>query len=138
MLTLYFGKQKGMPLSIRKEIIFELSKIPDLAKEVLKLAPYIKNIAEKYKNFKNFLFIGRKYSFPIALEGALKLKEISYLHAEGMAGGELKHGPLALIDENFPTIAICPLDSVYDKMVSNIKEIKARGGKVFSYCYSKR
>jgi len=132
MLTLYFGKQKGMPLSIRKEIIFELSKIPDLAKEVLKLAPYIKNIAEKYKNFKNFLFIGRKYSFPIALEGALKLKEISYLHAEGMAGGELKHGPLALIDENFPTIAICPLDSVYDKMVSNIKEIKARGGKVLA------
>jgi len=132
MLTLYFGKQKGMPLSIRKEIISELSKIPDLAKEVLKLAPYIKNIAEKYKNFKNFLFIGRKYSFPIALEGALKLKEISYLHAEGMAGGELKHGPLALIDENFPTIAICPLDSVYDKMVSNIKEIKARGGKVLA------
>jgi glucosamine--fructose-6-phosphate aminotransferase (isomerizing) len=132
MLTLYFGKQKGMPLSIRKEIISELSKIPDLAKEVLKLAPYIKNIAEKYKNFKNFLFIGRKYSFPIALEGALKLKEISYLHAEGMAGGELKHGPLALIDENFPTIAICPLDSVYDKMISNIKEIKARGGKVLA------
>ncbi len=132
MLTLYFGKQKGMSLSIRKEIISELSRIPDLAKEVLKLAPYIKNIAEKYKNFKNFLFIGRKYNFPIALEGALKLKEISYLHAEGMAGGELKHGPLALIDENFPTIAICPLDSVYDKMISNIKEIKARGGKVLA------
>jgi glucosamine--fructose-6-phosphate aminotransferase (isomerizing) len=89
-------------------------------------------LAKKYKEFKNFWFIGRKYNFPIALEGALKLKEISYLHAEGVCGGELKHGPLALVDENFPTIAICPSDSVYDKMVSNIQEVKARNGPVIA------
>jgi glucosamine--fructose-6-phosphate aminotransferase (isomerizing) len=78
------------------------------------------------------LFIGRKYNFPVALEGALKLKEISYLNAQGYGAGEMKHGPLALIDENFPTIAICPSDSVYDKMISNIEEIKARKGKVIA------
>jgi glucosamine--fructose-6-phosphate aminotransferase (isomerizing) len=76
--------------------------------------------------------MGRKYNFPIALEGALKLKEISYLPAEGIAGGELKHGPLASIDEKLPTIAICPSDSVYDKMISNIQEVKARNGPVIA------
>jgi len=92
----------------------------------------IEELAKRYKDFKNFWFIGRKYNFPVALEGALKLKEISYLHAEGVAGGELKHGPLALIDENFPTVAICPSDSVYEKMISNIEEVKARGGPVIA------
>ncbi len=92
----------------------------------------IKKIAEKYNKYKDFFFIGRKYNYPIALEGALKLKEISYVHAEGVAGGELKHGPLALIDENCPTIAICPTDSVYEKMIANIEEIKARKGPVIA------
>jgi len=132
MLTVYLGRQRDMALVMGKRIIWELSKLPDLAKRVLTLSPEIQKLAEKYKDFKNFWFIGRKYNFPIALEGALKLKEISYLHAEGVAGGELKHGPLALVDENFPTIAICPSDSVYEKMVSNIQEIKARGGKILA------
>jgi len=75
----------------------------------------IKSIAEQFKTSKNFLYLGRGFSYPVALEGALKLKEISYIHAEGVAGGELKHGPLALVDENCPTLAICPTDSVYEK-----------------------
>ncbi len=132
MFTVYLGRQREMSLIMGRRIVSELSKIPQLAKDVLKNSARVEKLAEKYKDFKNFWFIGRKYNFPVALEGALKLKEISYLHAEGGAGGELKHGPLALIDENFPTIAICPLDSVYEKMISNIEEIKARGGPVFA------
>ncbi len=130
MVTVFLGRQREMSLVMGKRIVLELSKIPDLARKVLKKSPAIRKLAKKYKKFKNFFFIGRKYNFPIALEGALKLKEVSYLHAEGYAGGELKHGPLALIDENFPTIAICPSDSVYEKMVSNVQEIKARKGPV--------
>ena len=151
MFTVYLGRQRDMALVMGKRIVSELAKLPELAREVLKsLAPEfaetssnltprstlsnsaIEKLAKKYKDFKNFWFIGRKYNYPVALEGALKLKEISYLHAEGVAGGELKHGPLALIDENFPTIAICPSDSVYEKMISNIEEIKARGGPVIA------
>ncbi|XOA42630.1 MAG: glutamine--fructose-6-phosphate transaminase (isomerizing) [Candidatus Nealsonbacteria bacterium] len=132
MLTVHLGRQRNMSLVMGRKIITELSKLPQLAREILKKAPEIKKLAEKYKDFKNFWFIGRKYNFPVALEGALKLKEISYLHAEGGAGGELKHGPLALIDKNFPTIAICPSDSVYNKMISNIEEVKARRGPVIA------
>ena len=132
MFTVYLGRQRDMSLVMGKRIVSELARLPKLAEELLKMAPEIERMAQKYKGFKNFFFIGRKYNEPIALEGALKLKEISYLHAEGMAGGELKHGHLALIDESFPTIAICPSDSVYEKMVSNIQEIKARKGIVLA------
>ncbi len=130
LITVFLGRQRKMSYVMGKRIVEELKKLPALAKKVLNLAPEIENLAKKYKSFKNFFFVGRKYNFPVALEGALKLKEISYLHAEGIAGGELKHGPLALIDENTPTIAICPSDSVYEKMLSNIQEIKARKGKI--------
>lgn len=92
----------------------------------------IEQIAKKYQDFSNFFLIGRKYNYPIALEGALKLKEVAYIHGEGIEGGELKHGHLSLIKENFPTIAICPSDSVYNKMLSNIQEIKARSGRVIA------
>ncbi|MFH1036634.1 MAG: glutamine--fructose-6-phosphate transaminase (isomerizing) [Patescibacteria group bacterium] len=132
MITVYLGRQRDMALVMGKRIVSELKKLPDLAREVLKQAPEIEKIAENYKDYKNFWFIGRKYNYPIALEGALKLKEISYLHAEGTAAGELKHGSLALVNENFPTIVICPSDSVYEKVVSNIQEIKARNGKVIA------
>jgi len=115
-----------------RQITQSLSGLPDLARKILEQAPEIKAIANKYKDYKNFWYIGRKYNYPIALEGALKLKEISYLHAEGVAGGELKHGPLALIDENCPVVAICPSDSVYEKMLNNIEEVKARKGKVIA------
>jgi len=132
LLTVYLGRQREMSLVTGKRIISELKKLPDLAREILKQSPQVKKIAEKYKDFKNFWFIGRKYNYPIALEGALKLKEVSYLHAEGVGGGELKHGPIALIDESFPTVAVCPSDSVYEKMFSNIQEIKARKGSIIA------
>ena len=132
MLTVYSGRQRDMALVMGKRIVSELAKLPDLARNILKSAAEIEKLAKKYKDYKNFWFIGRKYNAPIALEGALKLKECSYLHAEGVAGGELKHGSLALIDESFPTIAICPSDSVYEKMISNIEEVKARGGPVIA------
>jgi glucosamine--fructose-6-phosphate aminotransferase (isomerizing) len=115
-----------------QRIAKELAAIPDLIKKVLENNKKIEEIAKKYKDCNNFLYIGRKYNYPAALEGALKLKEISYIHAEGYGAGEMKHGPIALIDEKFPTVAIVPSDSVYQKMISNIEEIKARRGKVIA------
>ncbi len=133
LLTLFLGRQREIALVMGQRIAKEISKIPDLVTQVLtNTNPKIKELAEKYKYFNNFWFIGRKYNYPIALEGALKLKELSYIHAEGISGGELKHGHLALIDENFPTLAICPSDSVYEKMISNIQEVKARKGPVIA------
>lgn len=132
LITIYLGRQRNMSMVTGKRIISELKKIPELSKRILGNKESVEKIVKKYQRYENFWFIGRKYNYPIALEGALKLKEISYLHAEGVAGGELKHGPLALVDENFPTIAICPSDSVYDKMISSIEEIKARKGLVIA------
>lgn len=126
LLAIFLGRENN------KKIIKEIKRIPMLVKQVLAQKNKIKLIAKKYKNYNNFLYIGRKYNFPIALEGALKLKEISYIHAEGCGAGEMKHGPIAMIDENFPTIAIAPTDSVYDKTISNIEEIRARHGKVIA------
>lgn len=132
MLSVYVGRKKQLSLVMGKRIVSEIKNLPDFARNILEKSEEIKKIAQKYKEYKNFWFIGRKYNYPIALEGALKLKEISYVHAEGLAGGELKHGPLALVDKTFPTVAICPNDSVYEKMVSNIHEVKARRGKVIA------
>ncbi|OGH68782.1 MAG: glutamine--fructose-6-phosphate aminotransferase [Candidatus Magasanikbacteria bacterium RIFCSPHIGHO2_01_FULL_47_8] len=132
LLALYFGRPRGMSYVFGERIAKEIAQLPELAKAILKQDAQIKKVAEKYKDSKNFLFIGRKYNYPIALEGALKLKEISYIHAEGISAGELKHGHIALIDKNFPTVAIAPKDSVYEKMLSNIEEIKARGGPVLA------
>jgi len=132
LLTLFLGRQREMSLVMGQRIAKELSRIPELVKKVLENHSQIEKLAKKYKDFNNFLFIGRKYNYPVALEGALKLKEISYIHAEGYGAGEMKHGPIALIDENFPTMAICPSDSVYEKMISNIQEIKARNGRIMA------
>jgi len=132
MIAVYLGRQRNMSLITGRRIVSELQKLPQLAREVLSQKQEIKKIAQKYNQYRDFWFIGRKYNYPIALEGALKLKEISYIHAEGVAGGELKHGPLALVDENCPTLAICPTDSVYEKMVANMEEVKARKGKVIA------
>jgi glucosamine--fructose-6-phosphate aminotransferase (isomerizing) len=132
LLTLLLGRQRNMSLVTGQRIVKETLRIPDLVKEILTETSQIERLAKKYKNYDNFLFLGRKYNFPVALEGALKLKEISYIHAEGYGAGEMKHGPIALINENFPTFAICPSDSVYDKMISNIEEIKARKGKIIA------
>ena len=132
LLTLFLGRQREMAVVMGQRIAKELLKIPELVKEVLKSDAQIKELAQKYKGFNNFMYIGRKYDYPIAREGAHKIKEIAYVHAEGCRGGELKHCELALIDENFPTIAICPSNSVYEKMISNIEEIKAREGPVIA------
>jgi glucosamine--fructose-6-phosphate aminotransferase (isomerizing) len=130
LLTLFLGRQRQMSLVMGQRIAEEIKRLPDLVEKVLNQAPLIKKIAKKYYQAKNFLFLGRKYNYSIALEGALKLKEISYIHAEGYAAGEMKHGPLALVDKNFPTFGIAPSDSVYEKIVSNLEEIKARGGPI--------
>jgi len=130
--TLLLGRQREMSLVTGQRIAKELLKIPELVQKTLNLKESIEKLAQKYKDFRNFLFIGRKYNYPVALEGALKLKEISYIHAEGYGGGEMKHGPIALIDKNFPTFAIATVDSVYEKMISNIQEIKARGGSIIA------
>ncbi len=115
-----------------KPVLQELSILPDKIIEILADAPKIEKMAKKYKNYRDFLYIGRKYGYPSALEGALKLKELSYVHAEGYAAGEMKHGPLAMIDEQFPTFAIAPNDSLLEKTVSNIEEIRARKGPVIA------
>lgn len=132
LLTNFLGRQRDMSLVMGKRIIEELNQIPEKMRQAFSEKNKIKKIAKKYKDCENFLYVGRKYNMPIALEGALKLKEISYIHAEGYGAGEMKHGPIALIDENFPTVAICPSDSVYEKMESNIEEIKARSGPVIA------
>ena len=110
----------------------ELEAIPAKVERVLKTNDQIMKIAEKFKDARNFLYLGRGYGFPVALEGALKLKEISYIHAEGYPAAEMKHGPIALIDAEMPTIAIATPDHTYEKTASNIEEIKARGGKVIT------
>lgn len=133
LMSVYLGRKKGMSLVTGKRILEELKKIPELAQSILNQADYIKELAQKYSNYRNFFFLGRKYNYPIALEGALKLKEIAWkIHAEGNAGGEIKHGSLALIDETFPTFCICPSDSVYDKMKNAIGEVKSRHGKIIA------
>lgn len=134
LFTLLLGRQREMSLVMGKRIASELKKIPVIIKTTLASSQtqQIKQIARAYQPYQNFLFLGRKYNFPVALEGALKLKEISYAHAEGYGAGEMKHGPIAMIDKNFPSVCIAPQDSVYEKMLSNIEEIKARGGPVIA------
>ncbi len=133
LMTLFIGQQTGkVDFSKQKEVLRAIVKLPEQIKEVLDQNDKIKQLAEKYHQVDDFLFIGRKYSYPIALEGALKLKEISYIHAEGYAAGEMKHGPIALIDEQFPTFGIIPKDSVYEKTYSNLEEIKARSGPILA------
>ncbi|MFH1188420.1 MAG: glutamine--fructose-6-phosphate transaminase (isomerizing) [bacterium] len=132
LLTLFIGRKRNLSMVMGKRIAEELTVIPEHIEHVLRQKSRIKRLAQKYQKYENFFFLGRKYNYPIAVEGALKLKEISYIHAEGYCSGELKHGPIALIDKNFPTIVIAPHDSVYEKVVSNIEEIKARGGPVIA------
>jgi len=116
----------------RLAVIEELQRLPHKIEKVLSRAALLEDLAKQFMSFSHFLFLGRWVNFPVALEGALKLKEISYIHAEAYAGGEMKHGPIALIDEKMPTMAIIPKDRVYDKMLSNIAEIKARSGCILA------
>lgn len=130
LLTILLGRQRDMSLVMGQRIVEQIKKLPSYIKEILESAPEIKKIARKYTGYKNFLYLGRKYNYPIALEGSLKLKECSYIHSEGYSSGEMKHGAIAMIDKNFPCICIAPSDSVYNKVISNIEEIKARQGRV--------
>jgi glucosamine--fructose-6-phosphate aminotransferase (isomerizing) len=132
LLSLFLGRQRGLSLSKGSELAKELFQIPDKIKKILDNKENIKKIAEKYCKYEDFLYMGRKYSYPIAFEGALKLKEVSYVHAEGIGAGEMKHGSIAMIDKAFPTVAIVPSDSVYEKTLSNIQEIKTRSGIVLA------
>jgi len=133
LMALEIANNKGTITKSRyRELLIELDRIPEKIEEVLKTEDAIKVIAEKYKDVRNFLYLGRGYNFPVALEGALKLKEISYIHAEGYPAAEMKHGPIALIDEEMPVVVIAPKKGNYDKVVSNVQEVKARKGKIIS------
>ena len=132
LLTVHLGRQRGMSIDVGRNITKELKLLPEKIQSVLDQRELIYSLAQKYAGSRDFLYMGRKYNYPIAFEGALKLKEISYIHAEGCGAGEMKHGPIAMIDTEFPTLAIAPHDSVYEKMLSNIEEIKARKGKVLA------
>ena len=132
LITLLIARRKNMSLIDGRTIGEEMLKIPDKINKILQLNDKIEEIAEQFKDVKNFLYLGRGYNFPVALEGALKLKEISYIHAEGYPAAEMKHGPIALIDDNMPAVFIAPKDSTYDKIISNIQEVKARRGKIIA------
>ena len=133
MFALALGKEKGMvPEADYQEIVKELSKIPAKMKEVLKLNERIADLSRTFTYARNFLYLGRGFSYPVALEGALKLKEISYIHAEGYPAAEMKHGPIALIDSDMPVVVIATHNNMYEKVLSNIQEIKARKGRVIA------
>ncbi len=132
LFSLYFGRATGVTERRGRELVAALKRLPDQIAEILDKNEEIRRLAELYHRHRNFLYLGRGYNFPVALEGALKLKEISYIHAEGYPAAEMKHGPIALIDENMPVVFIAPCDSVYQKVLSNIEEVKARGGRVIA------
>ena len=132
LITLYLGRQRGISSEKGAEMIQALAGIPDHIRWILEREEQIVEIAEQHKDIENALYLGRGYNFPVALEGALKLKEISYVHAEGYPAAEMKHGPIALIDKNMPVVCVATRDSVYDKVISNIEEVQARGGEVIA------
>src|SRR5687767_5112315 len=132
LFTLKLARLRDMSILRGREIIDAMHELPRQVQEILDHAQKIEDIAEEFKRASNFLYLGRGYNFPAALEGALKLKEISYIHAEGYPAAEMKHGPIALIDEMMPVVFIAPKDAVYQKILSNMEEVKARGGKIIS------
>ncbi|NOY86076.1 MAG: glutamine--fructose-6-phosphate transaminase (isomerizing) [Deltaproteobacteria bacterium] len=133
LLAMYLGRRRGVMEREHAQLIMDqLMAIPGQVEQVLDQVKIVEDIAEKFYRYSNFLFLGRGVHYPIALEGALKLKEISYIHAEGYPAGEMKHGPIALIDENMPVVFLAPRDSVYEKILGNLEEVKARGGIVIA------
>jgi len=130
LLTLAFGRQREMSLETGVEIARELTAIPGKIEAILATSDKVRCIAEQYVQHNNFIYLGRGYNFPVALEGALKLKEISYIHAEGYPAAEMKHGPIALIDENMPVVFVCTRDAAYEKVMNNMMEVRARKGRI--------
>ncbi|MDE5941895.1 MAG: SIS domain-containing protein [Muribaculaceae bacterium] len=133
MLALAIGQLRGtVDEGLATEITSGLRQLPELIKQALKLNDAIEQLSSTYTYVHNFLYLGRGYNYPSALEGALKLKEISYIHAEGYPAAEMKHGPIALIDHELPTVVIAPNDELHEKIISNIQQVKARGGSVIA------
>jgi glucosamine--fructose-6-phosphate aminotransferase (isomerizing) len=132
LFTLYLGRRRHLSVVQGKELVQALHQLPEQVAQVLQLNESLRELAEEYRGARNFLYHGRGYQFPVALEGALKLKEVSYIHAEGYPAAEMKHGPIALIDDDMPVVFLAPRDPVYPKVVSNIEEVKARGGRIIA------
>ncbi len=132
LLTLKMGRLRALSILQGREVVRELARLPQLVERVLSRAAEVERLGERLVRAQNVLYLGRGYNFPVALEGALKLKEISYVHAEGYPAAEMKHGPIALIDDLMPVIFVAPKDAVYQKIASNVEEVKARGGRVIA------
>ena len=132
LLGLHLGRHRGMTLEQGQTLVRQMLALPELVRRTLAVEPQVRSLAAAYAEARNFLYLGRGVNFPVALEGALKLKEISYIHAEGYPAAEMKHGPIALIDENMPVVFVAPHDHVYQKVVSNIQEVRARGGQIIA------
>jgi glucosamine--fructose-6-phosphate aminotransferase (isomerizing) len=132
LLALYVGKRKHLSDEALKAYIAEIDRLPEHVARVLEQSDHIRRCVERYVGRDNWLFLGRGYNYPVALEGALKLKEISYIHAEGMPAAEMKHGPIALIDEGMPVVFVAPRGSQYEKVLNNIEEVRARGGRILA------
>ncbi|HUP52546.1 MAG TPA: glutamine--fructose-6-phosphate transaminase (isomerizing) [Longimicrobiales bacterium] len=132
LFTLFMGRRRHLSVLQGRELVASLRELPDLVEEVLRLNDEVRDLARLFKDSSNYLYLGRGYQFPVALEGALKLKEVSYIHAEGYPAAEMKHGPIALIDDDMPVVVLAPRDPVYKKVVSNIEEVRARGGRIIA------
>lgn len=137
MLVTAIGRQTGMTAQQEAEIVKALRELPQTIKDALKLSDEIEALAEDFAHKQHSLFLGRGTQYPIAMEGALKLKEISYIHAEAYAAGELKHGPLALIDDDMPVIVVAPNNDLLEKLKSNMEEVRARGGQLYVFAARK-
>ncbi len=132
LFTLYLARRRNLSILEGRKLVKALQALPGQVAEILKHNDEIRELARRYQEAPNFLYLGRGYQFPVALEGALKLKEVSYIHAEGYPAAEMKHGPIALIDENMPVVVLAPHDGVYHKIISNIEEVKARDGQIIA------
>ena len=132
LFTLYLGRRRSLSIDAGSRLVSALQELPDQVEEVLALNAEALVLAEEYSDVNNFLYLGRGYQFPVALEGALKLKEVSYIHAEGYPAAEMKHGPIALIDDDMPVVVLAPSDPIYPKVISTIEEVKARKGRVIA------
>jgi len=132
LFTLYLGRRRNLSILEGRRLVQALQALPGQVEEVLGMEDEVRALAQRFQGARNFLYLGRGYEFPVALEGALKLKEVSYIHAEGYPAAEMKHGPIALIDEEMPVVVLAPRDGVYGKVVSNIEEVKARNGTVIA------
>jgi len=132
MLALHFGRLRHMSSLQGAQLIADLRRLPDQVRETLRCEAVVQRIAQRYFESANMLYLGRQYLFPVALEGALKLKEISYIHAEGYPAAEMKHGPIALVDQETPSIFLIPRGPISEKVMSNLEEVRARGGPVIA------